>query len=599
MIFISVAYAFVNQTLFGTKRQVITSGNLELKLKEDESLTLENAMPMYDEVGMTLKPYVFTLANNSDNAIPYQLKLIDVTSSDNKLDTSIVKYGLTKNNKTTTKYLSNLIDGVMDTGKIQGRETIEYALRLWIDSSVEDGALIVGKTLSYKVEVEATQVVAKPNMPMMQKKINDTTAFYNYRTQITSIVFENKIDIPQTISDDKKWDVSAEAETGKVMAYIEETEDSTTDNPLYKLHIQGKNGVAANTDSSSLFSGFTKLAAIENMKYFDTSDVTRMYGMFNGCTGLTSLDLSDFDTSKVVDMRYMFKGCINLTTLDISVFDTSNVIGMDYMFNQCNSLTSLDLSSFHTPKLKGMFWMFADCRSLISLDVSNFDTSNITDMRCLFQNCFSLKDLDLSSFNTSNVTLMDQMFENCTSLVSINIKSLNTSNVTSMNAMFKNCSALMNLDLRNLDVSKVQNMVQLFYNCSSLTELNLSNLNTSNVTSMASMFYGCSSITTLDLGNFDTSQVTIMEAMFQNCSNLENLNLTSFDTSNVTVTRSMFQNCSNLIDLRFGEKTTFPKLIHSNTSYMFQNSNPTMHVKTQAQADWMKSNFPTLNIVIE
>jgi surface protein len=50
------------------------------------------------------------------------------------------------------------------------------------------------------------------------------------------------------------------------------------------------------------------------------------------------------------------------------------------MFNQCSSLTSLDLSNFNTSNVNNMSGMFSQCSSLTSLDLSNFNTSNVKDM---------------------------------------------------------------------------------------------------------------------------------------------------------------------------------------------------------------------------
>ena len=77
--------------------------------------------------------------------------------------------------------------------------------------------------------------------------------------------------------------------------------------------------------------------------FIDTSNLTSMSSMFEGCVGLATLDLSLFDTSKVTDMTGMFVGCENLATLDLSSFDTSNVTNMNNIFGYCNNLTSLDV----------------------------------------------------------------------------------------------------------------------------------------------------------------------------------------------------------------------------------------------------------------
>ena len=125
------------------------------------------------------------------------------------------------------------------------------------------------------------------------------------------------------------------------------------------------------------------------------------------------------NTSNVTDMSIMFYGCSGLTSLDVSNFDTSNVTDMSYMFDNCSSLESLDLRNFNTSKVNNMSLMFTNCRSLTSLDLSNFDTSKVTDMSSVFSGCVSLTYLDLSGWNTSNVTSMQNIFYGSTSLKTI------------------------------------------------------------------------------------------------------------------------------------------------------------------------------------
>lgn len=81
-----------------------------------------------------------------------------------------------------------------------------------------------------------------------------------------------------------------------------------------------------------------------------------MSSMFNGCSYLTSLDLSSFDTSNVADMAHMFHNCSNLTSLDISKFDTSSVTEAQYMFSGCDSLhlKKSDVSNFSSDLVETM-----------------------------------------------------------------------------------------------------------------------------------------------------------------------------------------------------------------------------------------------------
>ena len=78
IIFMSVSFAFINLTLEGTKRQVITAGTLSLELDEDNNnLTIQNALPMYDDVGMIQEPFTFRLINNGTTSANYTVKLAE------------------------------------------------------------------------------------------------------------------------------------------------------------------------------------------------------------------------------------------------------------------------------------------------------------------------------------------------------------------------------------------------------------------------------------------------------------------------------------------------------------------------------------------
>ena len=67
--------------------------------------------------------------------------------------------------------------------------------------------------------------------------------------------------------------------------------------------------------------------------------------MFQDCSSLQELDLSNFNTNKVLDMSYMFKGCSSLKELDLSNFNTNKVFHMSYMFKGCSSLKELNISN--------------------------------------------------------------------------------------------------------------------------------------------------------------------------------------------------------------------------------------------------------------
>ncbi len=157
IIFLSVTYAFINVTINGTRRQVITVGNLDIDLEEDDNFTIDNTLPVYDEVGMLSKSFNFRLINNSDEKASYVLSLEDITTGE-KLSYTDVKLGLTKNGETSISTLSDLENLLIDTGLIGSNETIEYNLRLWIKDTVTDNEIIQGKSLRFRIQVSAEQI---------------------------------------------------------------------------------------------------------------------------------------------------------------------------------------------------------------------------------------------------------------------------------------------------------------------------------------------------------------------------------------------------------------------------------------------------------
>ena len=162
------------------------------------------------------------------------------------------------------------------------------------------------------------------------------------------------------------------------------------------------------TSMSGMFSGCRGLTNLD-LSSFDTNNVTRVggygqygqnggysyggaTGMFENCSSLVSL-IIPFDTSHITDFGRMFQGCSSLTTLDISTFDTTTAKDMGCMFDGCKNLTNINLPKTSTKNVTSLNGMFNNCNSLKSLDLSSFDTSNVTDMVYMFNNCSSLTSL--------------------------------------------------------------------------------------------------------------------------------------------------------------------------------------------------------------
>ena len=368
----------------------------------------------------------------------------------------------------------------------------------------------------------------------------------------------------------------------------------------------------ANARPTSCFYWFclcSNLTTIEGIEYLNTEKVTNMNSMFDRCSALTSLDLTNFNTAKVTDMNYMFIGCSALTTIFVSdKFVTSQVTKSVDMFSGCNKLigaikyaenttNNKDYANYETgyftpeggfpgyakfdegtgtltftsgpstSKPEGAYDLYEGIyypgwygqRGKIKTVVFDASFANARPKSCYgwFSGCSNLTEIKgIEYLNTENVTNMKEMFNACSKLTSLNLTSFNTAEVTNMGFMFKSCKALTSLNLSNFNTEKVTDMQGMFWECWDLTSLDLSNFNTEKVTNMSSMFYNCSDLTSLDLSNFNTAKVTNMNYMFYNCNKLTSLDLSSFNTAKVTKMDNMFKSCDALTSLSLSNFNT-------------------------------------------
>ena len=153
VVVLGTTYAFTSRIVEGIKRQELIAGILDLDLLEGKEVTLENLYPIANEVGLIQEEsYDFKLTNKTTNKADYKVKLRKINVEEELLLEEVV-YGLTKDGKSTTAILSEIEDGVIDSGTIEGNQTINYELRFWLRESVSDDTTTYGKSLKYRVDV--------------------------------------------------------------------------------------------------------------------------------------------------------------------------------------------------------------------------------------------------------------------------------------------------------------------------------------------------------------------------------------------------------------------------------------------------------------
>ena len=118
-------------------------------------------------------------------------------------------------------------------------------------------------------------------------------------------------------------------------------------NELKTITVDATCNTFGGTSLHCLFDFWGSMTTINDLGNLNTSDVTNMNSMFEGCGSLTTLDLTGLDTSKVDDMGCMFYACKNLTTIYVGDgWKTAAVTYSIDMFKYCNNLPNYNDAEF-------------------------------------------------------------------------------------------------------------------------------------------------------------------------------------------------------------------------------------------------------------
>lgn len=98
------------------------------------------------------------------------------------------------------------------------------------------------------------------------------------------------------------------------------------------------------TSIANLFNSYSNVIV---PKIICNNNVKEFTGVYGNCTNATEIDVSGLDFSNAETGNYMFNTCSSLISLDLSNFDASKIAGnaqnrtITYMFISCNNLTNL------------------------------------------------------------------------------------------------------------------------------------------------------------------------------------------------------------------------------------------------------------------
>lgn len=292
-----VSYSYLKAERQSEGNNTITLSTLDVVLLTDISnVTLDNAVPVLDEVGLTNQSVTFQIKNDAQELASYKVSLVDGTTKSTVINND-VRYQLKRTDETSgtteTLEIKNLdATGLIDTGTITVGQIYTYELIMWIDYNSNPNGL----TFVKNILVEGMQVASLDKsganypelldnmLPVYYDKTSDTEGVWrvadsknldsNYQWfDYDNFMWANAVTVKETGTKTREEYLNALAGTEVAM------EDITTMwvwIPRYKYVIfNGNNGVSNEQEIKVVFEhGIDKtgtVSCVDNIQISDSS----------------------------------------------------------------------------------------------------------------------------------------------------------------------------------------------------------------------------------------------------------------------------------------------------------------------------------------
>ena len=167
-------------------------------------------------------------------------------------------------------------------------------------------------------------------------------------------------------------------------------------------------------NNGTYFGGAGSLVLTGVTDTLNLSGVTNMFGMFQQCISLTTVNnINSWNVSGVTSMNRMFDRALSFDQ-DINGWNVSNVRNMNFMFLFTNSFNQ-DISSWNVSSVTSMVGMFSNAKSF-NQDISSWDVSGVTNMNAMFFSATTFNQ-DLSGWCVPNLAEPENFYSGATSWV--------------------------------------------------------------------------------------------------------------------------------------------------------------------------------------
>lgn len=305
------------------------------------------------------------------------------------------------------------------------------------------------------------------------------------------------------------------------------------------------------------FSGCTRLTACSGK--LDTSELSSLYYMFNNCTQLVTLDVSDWNVINVTNLNHFAYNCSKWAIVDVSGWDVDNVTNFGYVFTNVSAASVINVNGWNISKGTIFEGMLQGCSGITSLDLSGWVfkttvTINITRLLAYCSNITSIGDTNTSGWTNAKFNNVSYVFASCAKLTSISCSNWDVSNVQNFSYFVSDCTLLSSIDVSDWNVSNGTNFIYMFRSCQNLLLLDLSSwiFNTSVTIPFTQFCYGNTKLTSIGNTNtpgWNSIKFSLMNYMFNSCSSLSSLDVANWNVSYCTNFQNAFSGTQSLSTL--------------------------------------------------
>ena len=141
------------------------------------------------------------------------------------------------------------------------------------------------------------------------------------------------------------------------------------------------------TDMRAMFSDFKELKKIEGLGNLKTDSCKEMIGMFQNCSSIEEIDLSNWDIADQANLCGMFYNCKNLKKVKFPEKTFSPQGSIAEMFELCENLETIDLRSIKKPK-----YNYFNLEGILGKGCNNLQEIIISDELFYELICTEIKD---------------------------------------------------------------------------------------------------------------------------------------------------------------------------------------------------------------